>query len=374
MTQVKTPPRIFIVEDEMLLAQILSLQLQQLGYTVTGTAMSADEAIAEITADPPDLVLMDIAIQGECDGIETATQLRDLPEVDVAVVFLTAYADDETLERAEAAGSYGYLLKPIQERELHATIKIALKQHQQAQILRQLASDAEASRQAKSNYLSMASHDLRNPLAAIQLSADMLKAYDERWDATRKARYFERIQRSISSINHMLEEVSFVGKAESGQMPFIPQSLDIVAFCQQILDEFAGLAQNHHQLRFRHRGDLVSPYLDKILLRHILANLLINAIKYSPNGGTVELNLRSTAEGVEIRVSDCGIGIPEADLPTLFDRYQRASNVKTIKGTGLGLHITQQAVERHGGTISVQSVLDKGTTFVVTLPQCPQKS
>ncbi|USR91017.1 ATP-binding protein [Phormidium yuhuli AB48] len=359
---------IFLVEDEIILARSLSRKLKQLGYQVIGTATSGEDAIEKIIEHPPDVVLMDIVIQGEIDGIQTTQKL--LKSIDIPVIYLTAYADDETLDRAEASGSYGYLLKPPKEREIHATLKMVLKKHKDARLLKQLIEKSKDSLEKKSQYLSMTSHDLRNPLTAIQMSSDMLKTFDESWDRQRKLKYFERIQRAITSINGMLDEVSLVSKAESGKLPFLPQPLDLVAFIQEIIAEFEPLSENKHQLQFQYEPIPETPVLDKILLRHILANLLINAIKYSPEGGVITLTLQPIPKGIEVQVADHGLGIPEADLCHLFDRHQRASNVSRIPGTGLGLYISQKAVECHGGSISVESQVGEGTTFSVKLPSC----
>lgn len=124
---VETAPakqRIFIVEDESIVAADLAQILTGLGYEVTGSAVSGVQAIAAINADPPDLVLMDIVLQGPMDGIETATHIR--ARHDVPIVYLTAYSDSEIISRAQTAEPYGYLIKPLTERELHATIELAL--------------------------------------------------------------------------------------------------------------------------------------------------------------------------------------------------------------------------------------------------------
>jgi signal transduction histidine kinase len=108
--------------------------------------------------------------------------------------------------------------------------------------------------------------------------------------------------------------------------------------------------------------------MDRKLLRQALNNLLSNAVKYSPNGGRVRVELLNEGEAVAIRVSDSGIGIPQQDVPMLFEPFRRASNVGSLPGTGLGLAITQQAIEIHGGRIDVDSTLGQGTTFTIHLP------
>ncbi|MDJ0715060.1 MAG: EAL domain-containing protein [Prochloraceae cyanobacterium] len=132
---------ILIVEDELLIAKNLSRKLKKFGYSINGIVSSGKEAIAKASSTKPDLILMDIAIKGDMDGIETAAKIREID--DIPVIYLTAYADEETLERAAKTGSYGYLLKPFKEKELHATIKIALSKHQeQVKIKQSLAKDS----------------------------------------------------------------------------------------------------------------------------------------------------------------------------------------------------------------------------------------
>jgi len=108
--------------------------------------------------------------------------------------------------------------------------------------------------------------------------------------------------------------------------------------------------------------------MDEKLLRHILSNLISNAIKYSPQGGTVSFDVTCNADAVLFRISDQGIGIPEEDLPHLFESFYRAGNVGNVSGTGLGLSIVKRSVDRHGGIIEVESLPGKSTTFRVTIP------
>ena len=121
--------KILIVEDELLIAENLAMKLKKFGYTVADIVSSGKAALKYIDSEIPDLILMDISIKGKIDGIETAAKIREIEEV--PIVFLTAYADDETLERAAKIGCYGYILKPFKDRELHATIKMALSKHQE---------------------------------------------------------------------------------------------------------------------------------------------------------------------------------------------------------------------------------------------------
>lgn len=125
------PTKILIVEDELLIARNLAKKLKKMGYDVTAIVSSYEAALKSISDCCPDLILMDIVIKGEKDGIDTATEINE--NYHIPIIYLTAYADDLTLERAEKTGSYGYILKPYSEKELHASIKMALSKHQQYQ-------------------------------------------------------------------------------------------------------------------------------------------------------------------------------------------------------------------------------------------------
>ncbi len=368
--------KLLIVEDELLIAETLSRKLKKLGYTVVDIVSSGELAIQRAIETEPDLILMDIVIEGDMDGIETAAIIHE--NQNIPIIYTTAYADDDTLERAENTGSYGYILKPFKERELHACIKIALNQHQQSLKMQQSLAEAKANSANKSRYISMTSHDLRTPLTTIQLSTEILQNNNHPTHSGEEfqQKSFDRIKRAVNNMSQMLDDVLMLNKAESGQLPFFPDRLNVVEFCESILEELQPIAAGKHCLRLQIHGQSSPGYLDKKLLRHILMNLLSNAIKYSPKGGDVILDVTWEPRQLVFRVEDEGIGIPEDFQSQLFHQFQRASNVGNIKGTGLGLTIVKHSVDVHGGKIRVESSLDQGTIFIVTLPNLmpPQKS
>jgi signal transduction histidine kinase len=358
--------KILIVEDEFLIAQGLARKLKKLGYQVMDIVASGVEAIQRTREFHPDLILMDILIEGDRDGIETAAEIYQ--SYFVPVIYVTAYADDQTLKRAQATGSYGYILKPINERELHATIQIALSKHQQAVQLQQSIFDAEAKSQEKSRHLSRASHNLRNRMTVIQAIAGILHEYGEQLSCQKRQKHLDLIRTSIQNMNDILEDILFLIRSEAAKHPFNPEPLDLIKFCQDLLDECLAIATDKHTLKFTCNSNCSPTSLDIKLLHYILTNLLSNAIKYSPNGGCINLEVNCDLKQVIFRVKDEGIGIPKNYYQKLFQQFERASNVGNIKGTGLGLSIVKQAVDLHQGEITVESELDKGTTFTVKLP------
>ena len=367
--------KILIVEDEQLVADDLRETLEYLGYSVVALVASGEDAIYNVESVQPDLVLMDIRLAGEMDGIEASVAIQS--RFQVPVVYLTANADHATLERVKATHPFGYILKPFDERILATTIDIAVSRHQAevqaqkalvaAQVQKQAA---ESQTQLKSQYLCMAAHEFSNPLAAIKLGTEILKHYGDQMPEQKKQNQIKRIESAMNTLTQLLEEILTLGQAESVKLQCNRVQMDVVSFCQELLAALQFAAPEQHILTFSTEGEHRAAYLDEKLLCHLLKNLISNAIKYSPNGGVVSLTLYWEKDTICFRVQDQGIGIPTEAQPKLFEPFLRASNVGKIPGTGLGLAIVKQCVELHEGKINVESAVGQGTTFVVRLPIC----
>lgn len=198
----------------------------------------------------------------------------------------------------------------------------------------------------------------------------MLERFSDKATPEQKNRYFEQIQSAVKRLIKLLDDILLVGKAEAGKLECKPTVLNLVDFCQVLVEELQLSAGNSYNLTFVHYG-CTDAYLDENLLQHILTNLLSNAIKYSPQGGNIQFELSCDSQAATFRIQDCGIGIPEADRAKLFTSFYRCSNTGKLPGTGLGLVIVKDAVELHGGTITVDSIVGVGTTFTVKLPINP---
>jgi len=362
MTEIK----ILVVEDELIAAESLALDLKRLGYKVIGIVDSGEKAINKTDKTKPDLVLMDIMLKGEVDGIAAADKIYNT--FAIPVIYLTAYADANTLERAKNSSPYGYLVKPYKAVELNSTIQVALQKYQEEQqIQAQLAQEKDNSL-LKSRALAVASHDLRNPLTNILGYSELLRDYGEKFPPEKRNEYFDWIKYSVTHMNESLEDLLLISKAEEGKLICEPETLDIVDFFRHIIDEFKPSITSQHQLIFNCHHQSYLANIDRKLLRHILNNLISNAIKYSPSGGKITLNLICKQNQIFFQIQDEGIGMPEEYQTKIFQIFERADNVGSIKGNGLGLSIVKKAVDLHEGTIKFKSQEDVGTTFTVTIP------
>lgn len=375
--------KILVVEDERIIACDIKSCLEKAGYIVPTIAAYGERAIEIVEESHPDLVLMDVMLKGNMNGIEAAEQI--INRFNIPVVYLTAYSDDSTLKRAKTSQPFGYILKPFDENQLITTIEIALNKHQTEIGIRADLKKEKQIREFKSNFVSMVSHEFRNPLNTIGTYTDLLASYDHQLNEAKKSEYLCHIQNAVKHMTDLMSDVLLINTAEVNPLIFNPVPLDVENFCKDLVTEVQFSAGAQHKVIFTTQEQysklqditLTSrsldtkthlPFLDEKLLRHILANLLANAIKYSPFGGTVRFELFYVEGEVIFRIQDEGIGIPEFDQEDLFNSFHRGSNVGNIPGHGLGLAIVKQYVELHGGEITFASKVGVGTTFIVSLP------
>ncbi len=227
----------------------------------------------------------------------------------------------------------------------------------------------------KSRFVSMVSHEFGNPLNRILLAVELLQDYNAELTEQEKSEYLYHIRSATEEMGKLLNDVLLIGKAEAGKIEFNPSPIDLVKFCNDLIEQVKMSGGGYPTINFVYHGLPVSgkaanelPSMDRKLLQTILVNLLSNAIKYSPQSNPIELKLTCENGQAIWEVKDQGIGIPPEDLEKLFATFHRAKNVGKIPGTGLGLAIVKQSVDVHGGEIRVESQVGIGTKFTVILP------
>jgi len=220
----------------------------------------------------------------------------------------------------------------------------------------------------RSRFVSMTSHEFRTPLATILSSAELLKYYGDRLPPQEKMEVIQSIENSVQRMTRMLDRVLLIGKVEAQMLEFSPARVDLATLCMALVEEARTQQPDSRcTLRTDFAPDLQPGLYDEKLLGHIFGNLLSNAIKYSPEGGEVGFKIYPHGPNTVFEVSDNGIGIPSDEIGHLFESFHRSSNVGNIQGTGLGLAIVKNSVDLHGGSITVDSELGRGTRFRVTL-------
>jgi signal transduction histidine kinase len=237
-------------------------------------------------------------------------------------------------------------------------------------IYKALAKEKELG-ELKNRFITMISHEFRTPLTTILSSAELLEYYGQKWGEAKRMEYFRQIYNSVGNMTYLLDDILLIGRAESKKLEFKPAPLYLYTFCLDLVRGFKeGVGASHNFIftpQFSPQRDYYAV-LDENLLQQILSNLISNAIKYSPPGSTINVELNWEDNNVVFKVSDNGIGIPKEGLNHLYNPFYRGSNIGTVSGTGLGLAIVKNAVDLHQGVIQVQSEKGVGSTFTVKIP------
>lgn len=237
----------------------------------------------------------------------------------------------------------------------------SLKREQELEIEREVS-------RLKSSFVAMVSHEFRTPLGITMSAVELLRHYHDRLTPVKRAELLEDIHSSTRHMSGLMEQVLLLGRVEAGKLGMKPAPMNVVGLIEKLADESLSASDRKCPVNLEVRGKLEGAEGDEALVRHIVGNLVSNAVKYSPAGSPVDVLLEREGPMAVVTVRDRGIGIPEPELPQLFQAFHRATNVGEIPGSGLGLVIVKRCVDLHGGTISVQSTVGKGTEFRVRLP------
>jgi signal transduction histidine kinase len=276
---------ILIVEDENIVALDMRMRLESMGYSIIGVVDTGELAVERAIALGPDLVIMDIKLKGDQDGIDVATQLRERSEV--PVIFVTAFTDERTLDRAKRASPYGYIVKPFHERELRIAIELALYKHQYELTIRRARDVSEESNRVKGDFLANMSHELKTPLNSVigftELALGVSKDREQK-------EYLSIALSSAKSLLTLIDSILDFARMEAGKLAAVsaPFSLD------ELLDEcadFLAIGAFPKGLQASLRREPAIPEVlvgDVSVLKHILLNLLDNAVKFT-NAGRVRL-------------------------------------------------------------------------------------
>jgi PAS domain S-box-containing protein len=222
--------------------------------------------------------------------------------------------------------------------------------------------------QLKESFVTVASHQFRTPLAVIQSNAELLEIFNNTGkiqDPEKYAKVISRISSAISKMTDLMDDVLTLGKLSSGNVAYNPEDLDLVDFCNILVEAFNTVQCDDRTIDFVAEGEPYCVNLDSNLLEHTLSNIICNAFKYSKEKDNPELSIQFKPTEVVLSVRDYGIGIPEEEHLHLFEPFFRAGNVTNIQGTGLGLSIAKEYVEANKGQISAKSILGEGSCFEI---------
>jgi signal transduction histidine kinase len=364
--------RILVVEDETIVALNLREQLMKLGYDVPEAVATGDRALQRINMSPPDLVLMDIHLKGTLDGVATASLIP--PAHRIPIIYLTAYSDEATLARASATNPFGYLLKPFNERELHATIQMALARYR-AEHASNAAMECRRQAEKMTALGRLAGHvadDFDDLLTMIYGQLEELGQFAIEHPAMSQP-IGNAFAKSIEKERLARRLLAF-----SGRQKLAPEAIsvnEVAANATRMISQSIGATI---QIRTRLPDDLWSAWVDADRLAKALLNLAGNARDAMPNGGALTIETRNflldqdPASGapklprhcVCLSISDTGIGMSEDVIAHAFEPFFSTKPA----AEGLGLSLVYGFVRQSGGQISMDSKPGRGTTVRLYLP------
>jgi signal transduction histidine kinase len=393
---VAAAPRVLVVDDEEPVVVTVSGILELDGYDITATT-SAARALELIQTQHFDVVLTDLRME-DVDGSAVLKKLREGHSDVTSAIVLTGYASLDSAIRVLRQGAYDYLVKPCDVLELRTTVARAAERSRLATQLRQRVRDLEHANETiralnlqlevrveqataelreqlseRDEFMSTISHDLKTPLTFIKGMASLRR---RRAVATPENEVlldaFEQIEASAGRMAQQLDELVDASRLEAGvAIELRRQRTDLIELARRAVGQHQQTTNRHALYVSTELAELTGMW-DTVRLGRVLDNLLDNAIKYSPRGGTVEVAIRSEAGFAALSVADRGEGIPAADLPHIFERFRRGRNVEgRFPGTGIGLAGVYRIIELHHGTISVESQIGEGTRFTIRLPLEP---
>ncbi len=412
--------RLLVVDDEESVAVTMGAILEMDGYDVD-VSMSGADALRKIRETSFDLVLTDLRLD-DVDGLSIVSEICRV-QPDTVSIILTGYASLESAIKALREGAYDYLIKPCDVDELRAIVARGIERRQLGIQLKERLGELETANETirelnrnlqqrvdaataqlqermhelasaleqlqeidrlKSRFLSMASHELKTPLTSISGLAQVLlrrmrrrlemgRPSDEDWQEEQGGHVgrLDLLNSQTARLGRLVDELLDVSRIESGKLEFRSQPVDLAQLVLEVAERLQ-LSTTQHTLKVELNGVTENPVnADRDHLEQVLDNLVINAIKFSPDGGTIHLRLRDESDSVTVSVQDPGVGIPLDQLDAVFGLFYQAEDPVSRRtgGMGLGLYISKEIITRHGGRIWAESQPGAGSTFNFSLPR-----
>ena len=282
----------------------------------------------------------------------------------------TGFIHDNTREKEaeEQLKEYAaHLEEEVERRTIWLKNTVTALQEAKEEVSMSLEKEKELG-QLKSRFVSMASHEFRTPLSAVQLSASLIEKYAQPFDNENIRKHVNKIKNAVGNLTTILNDFLSLEKLEAGKVEPACISFDLVKLSEEITEEMQMIAKQNQNIIYQHTGTTSVFNLDPNLLKNCILNLIANAIKYSGENTFIEFNTEINDHNCIVTIRDNGIGIPEADQKHLFEAFFRAHNTGNIPGTGLGLNIVARYAKLMKGKVNFNSQLNKGTLFTITFP------
>lgn len=362
-------PKILVVDDSAFEIQLVVWILQENNYQ-TILANNGYEALGILENLTPDLILLDIMLP-DINGFEVCKKIKSNENLkDIPVIFFTSLSNVDDIVKGFEAGGVDYVTKPFNKDELLVRIKNHLDLINSKRKIELQTRELTQANSLKDKMFSVISHDLRSPISSIKLALDFisngfLKPGEELYNDTIKD-----LVKTTDEAYVLLENLLGWAKSQSNILKVVPESLDLKPLASSVAG-LLKLTSENKKIRIENNiPEGIIVFADMQMIQSVIRNLLSNALKFTPENGLIEMNAVKMDTEVKISIKDSGVGISQPNLKRIFDQDQPVKTFGTNKesGSGLGLILCKDFVEKNGGRIWVESEEGKGSTFSFTIP------
>ena len=365
-----TPVKLLIVDD--LRENLVALEaLIRQEDRIIHQARSGDEALALLLEHDFALAILDVQMPG-MSGLELASMMRGTEKTRrIPLIFVSAGAKELNYAfKGYETGAVDFLYKPLDPHAVRSKVAVFVEIHRQRQQLQEAQAELQRAIEMRDDFVSMVSHELRTPLNTLYLQTQLRRrvAGGATLTPAQVNAMVERDEAQIRNMVRLIDDMLDVSRLRKGTLAIQPAAADLAPLVRRVVENYAGQAANVGCPMELDAPDTLPGVWDEFRIEQVVANLLTNAIRYG-GGKPVQVTVRSSGQEASVSVSDRGIGIAPQDQARIFEQFERAVGKHVAPGLGLGLYITQQIVQAHGGRIDVHSSPGEGSTFTVHLPR-----
>lgn len=359
----KSKKNILIVDDNQINLQVVSSFLKELNYNIF-VSLDGFEAIQILKNTQIDLIVLDVMMP-QMDGFETCKKIKEDDRLkEIPIIFLTAKTQTKDIIEGFQAGGVDYVTKPFNGEELKMRIRTHLELADAKQTILQY-------HKTRDRIYSILAHDIRSPLASISMLLDGLAGKYIDSSGPNFDKLITEISLSTKNTLTLIQNILEWTKTQSDSISLYPEIIDV----QMIVEKSISLlALNFQEKKIQLNFSIpfkTDAYIDEITVSNIFRNLISNAIKFTNSGGTVSISSSETADYVNIVIQDTGKGMSPQIIEKIFERdeHYTCRGTNNEKGTGLGLYMVKDFVKLNKGRLKVESEIDKGTIFTISLPK-----
>jgi len=357
-------PLVLVVDDDPVSVDLVVRSLQELDVEIV-VSTDGDDAVRQMDVHRPDAMVLDVLLPGR-DGLAVAAEVGRRRQGGVPIVFHTVLADDDLEERAFASGGTDVVRKPCSSRVLSARVRSALHHRRQLERHAAARTEADAERRSLALMAGFVGHELASPLSVVLATTELLarRELDDDLQA-----HVARLQTAARAACSMVDDLIALGATASGRFQVAAEPVRVAPVVREVVEHLRPDAEAHGVvLRLAPGPDAALVVGDARRLRQCAVNVIGNALKFTPAGGTVDVRWGPQGDSVRIDVVDSGAGLTAAELAQLFRPYERLERDARVPGTGLGLAITKRLMEAMGGAVrATANAPAPGCTFSLFL-------